>query len=145
MNRVWAAALRADPSRRDREGLIAAAVRLAMSGRLPSWGKIGDPEDRRRAGYLVELGQRMRGQRSEEAASLDAIRRSLPPRSAGPFWPGEGTSPASVDQIAEKWGFTRGVNVLRVRAALGLLKRGRNIGVLPALSLARRRTPHEAG
>lgn len=143
MNRAWAAALRVDPSRRDREWFIAAAVRLAMSGRVPSWDKIVDPNERRRAGYLVELGQRLRGQRPEEAVALDAVRKSLPSGTVGPFWPAEGATPAGSDPIAEKWGFTRGVNILRIRNALGLLNRGRKIRVLPAASKVRRRAPRE--
>lgn len=137
MNKVWRAALHADPARRDREVLVAAALRLAMSGQSPSWDTLADPELRRRAGYLVDLAQHMRGQKPEEAAQLDRVRATLPCGSVGPFWPGDGATAAGSDPVAERWGYTRGVNVLRVRAALKALEKGRRIGLLPKAAKGR--------
>jgi hypothetical protein len=131
MNRLWNAALCIDPARRDREAVIALAVRFAMRGEATPWETITDPELRRRAGYLTDLGQLMRGQRADEAAALDRLRASLPHRSPAPFWPGETPSPAGTDPVAERWGFARGVNVLRIRAALKAMKTGRTVGLLP--------------
>jgi hypothetical protein len=131
MNRLWRAALSVNPARRDREAVIAAAIHLAMLGKHVRLDALPDPEMRRRAGYLMDLAQLMRGQRADEAAVLDRVRTSLPRRSPEPFWPGETPSPAGVDPVAEKWGYTRGVNVLRLRAALQATKKGDRIRILP--------------
>ena len=116
----WAEALRVDPRRRDREMVLALALRRSLNGAgFPDVGRLADPELRRRAAYLTDLAQHLRGQTAAEGAQLARLRDSLGPLKPGPFWPGERDLPPGTDPIAERWGYTRGVDVGRLRAALG--------------------------
>ena len=62
--------------------------------------------------------QHARGQEWAEAQGLAAVRQGLPARAPCPFWPGERPLPAGTDPIAERWGFSRGVDLLRLRTAM---------------------------
>jgi hypothetical protein len=116
---AWLEALRVDPRRRDRELVLARALRPVLDGaEPPDWDGLAEPELRRRAGYLVDLVQHLRGQTDAEAARLAQLREALGPLAARPFWPGERALPAGTDPIAERWGYTRGADVGRLRAAL---------------------------
>jgi hypothetical protein len=112
------AAVSVDPRRRDREIVLADATRAIANGQKLSWGTIDDPELLRQVGYLVDLVQHLRGQSATEADRLRAVRGRLPERAPCTFWPGERPLPEGTDPIAERWGFRRGVDVLRLRAAL---------------------------
>jgi hypothetical protein len=112
------AAVSVDPTRRDREIVLAGAVRGIVEGQDLPWGTLGDPEILRRVGYLVDLAQHLRGQSAAEADRLRAVRGRLPERAPRSFWPDERPLPAGTDPIAERWGYRRGVDVLRLRAAL---------------------------
>lgn len=123
----WTDALRVDRRRRDREAVLAVALRPVLEGaEPPDLDALAEPELRRRAGYLVDLVQHLRGQTAVEAVRLARLRESLGPLTPGPFWPGERNLPAGTDPIAERWGYTRGVDVARLRAALR-----RPVDVLP--------------
>lgn len=124
---IWAEALGVDPGRRDREAVLAQALRLVVDhAETPDWEALADPDQRRRAGYLVDLAQHLRGQTAAEAACLARLRESLGPLEPGPFWPDERALPPGTDPIAERWGYTRGVDIARLRAALR-----RPVDVLP--------------
>ena len=62
--------------------------------------------------------QRARGQLSAEAAALATVRDGLPTGPPRPFWPGEQPLPPGTDPVAERWGFSRGVDLLRLRAGM---------------------------
>jgi hypothetical protein len=107
-----------DPMRRDREIVLAGAVRGILEGQDFPWGAIRNAEILRRVGYLVDLAQHLRGQSAPEADRLRAMRCRLPERAPCSFWPDERSLPAGTDPIAERWGYHRGIDVLRLRAAL---------------------------
>ena len=130
-------AVSVDPARRDRELVLGDALRDLHSSAEIGFGDIGDAETRRRVGYLVDVAQHLRGQTCEEAERLDEVRRALPPRPSRSFWPGERSLPAGTDPIAERWGFARGVDPLRLRAAMT-----RRFDLLPPGSDAREVTDH---
>ena len=115
----WTDALRVDPWRRDREAVLASVLRpLLDRAEPPDLDGLDHPELRRRAGYLTDLAQHLRGQTAAEGDRLARFRQSLGPLQPGPFWPGERDLPPGTDPIAERWGYTRGVDVARLRAAL---------------------------
>jgi hypothetical protein len=58
------------------------------------------------------------GQGRAEARELAAVRDGLPARPPCPCWPGERQLPASTDPIAARWGFSCGVDLVRLRAAM---------------------------
>jgi hypothetical protein len=114
----WHAALHVDSARRDREIVLAGAIRLGMAGGEPPWAELSDPELRRRSGYLLDVAQHLRGQTAAEATDLDRLRVGLGPLRPGPFWPGERPLPPDTDPIAARWSYSRGLNLLRLRTAL---------------------------
>jgi hypothetical protein len=114
----WSEVLRIDARRRDREIVTARLLRPVLDGQDPDWRQVPEPELRRRAAYLVDLVQHSRGQTDEEAQELAAIRAALGPLEPCPFWPGERPLPPGTDPIAERWGYTRGIDLARLRAAL---------------------------
>jgi hypothetical protein len=114
---TWIAAAQADPQGRDREALLVDAVKAGMAGSQPVWSRL-EGELLRRIGYLVDLAQMMRGQTDEEASVLEGVRARLPSGPATTFWPGEMPLPASTDPVAERWGFSRGCSLQRLRTAL---------------------------
>ncbi|MGH7292353.1 MAG: hypothetical protein ACREJT_14140 [Myxococcota bacterium] len=118
-----------DPTRRDRE---IALGRLSRGAIEPAWDSLEDPEVRRRVGYIVDLAQHVRGQTQHEADQLERLRRSLPMRPPQSFWPGERALPIGTDAIAERWGYSRGIDLLRLRAAMT----GPVVEPLPAASHA---------
>jgi hypothetical protein len=124
---VWAVAAAADPGRRDREAALAAAVRAGLAGDGPRWEALRDPALRRRAGYLLDVAQAMRGQTPAEAVLLAALRASLGPLEPSTFWPGEPPLPPGTDPVAERWGYSRGCDMARLKAALR-----RPVAVLPS-------------
>ncbi len=123
---VWTAAASADAGRRDREAVLAEAVRAGLAGDEPRWKALGGPALRRRAGYLLDVAQTMRGQTPAEAARLAALRASLGPLDPSTFWPGEPPLPPGTDSVAERWGYSRGCDMARLKAALR-----RPVAVLP--------------
>lgn len=122
MNEAWRRALQADPGRRDRETALVDAVRSVLDGGEPPWDDLDTPDLRRRAGYLADVAQMIRGRAYAERAHLDNVRAGLGDPPAATFWPGEPPLPAGTDPVAERWGYQRGVNVLRLKSAL----KGRN-------------------
>jgi hypothetical protein len=110
-------AVSVDP-RRDREVVLGLAARRLRGDQDVLWATIEDPETRRRVGYLVDVVQLGRGQGPAEVRELSAVRHGLPARPPCPFWPGERPLPAGTDPIAERWGFSRGVDLLRLRTAM---------------------------
>jgi hypothetical protein len=118
LTEALADAVSVDPRRRDREIVLGRAASQLRGDQDVLWARIEDPETRRRVGYLVDVVQHARGQERAEAQGLAAILHRLPARAPCPFWPGERSLPAGTDPIAERWGFSRGVDVLRLRAAM---------------------------
>jgi hypothetical protein len=117
MNEAWWEALNADRARRDREAALARAVALAQRGELPAFDEL-TPEEQRRLGYLVELGQMLRGQTIGEGELMTALRTRLGPLDSVSFWPGEKPVPPGTDPVAERWNYQRGCDVLRLRRAI---------------------------
>lgn len=115
---VWLAAVSADPARRDREAVLAPAVRAGMAGDEPTWPALTDPDHRRRAAYLLDLARTMRGRTEAEAAGLRAIRAALGDLDPCAFWPGERPRPPGTDPVAERWAYTRGCDLARLKVAL---------------------------
>jgi hypothetical protein len=111
-------AVSVDPRRRDREAVLGRVARQLRGGQEVLWAAIEDPETRRRVGYLVDVVQHRRGQGQADARQLASVRHGLPARPPCPFWPGERPLPAGTDPIAERWGFSRGVDLLRLRTAM---------------------------
>lgn len=95
-----------------------AAVHVALDGVEPDWDTLREPTLRRRAGYLLDLVRTMRGQSALEAARLAAVREALGRLESETFWPGERSLPAGIDPLAERWGFTRGCDTVRLKTAL---------------------------
>jgi hypothetical protein len=118
LTKELADAVSVDPRRRDREIVLGRVAHRLRGNQGILWAGIEDPETRRRAGYLVDVVQHARGQVRAEARELAAVRHGLPARPPCPFWPGERPLPAGTDPIAERWGFSRGVDILRLRAAM---------------------------
>jgi hypothetical protein len=103
---------------RDREIVLAGRLRGVAAGERPDWRALPAPLLRRRVGYLVDLVQHLRGQTPAEAAALAELRAALGELALEPFWLGERPLPPGTDPIAERWGYTRGVDVARLRRAL---------------------------
>jgi hypothetical protein len=118
LTEALADAVSVDPRRRDREVVLGLAARRLRGDQDVLWATIEDPETRRRVGYLVDVVQNSRGQGRAEARELAVVHDGLPAPSPRPFWPGERPLPAGTDPIAERWGFSRGVDLLRLRAAM---------------------------
>jgi hypothetical protein len=118
LTEALADAVSVDPRRRDREVVLGRLARRLRGDQDILWARIEDSETRRRVGYLVDVVQLARGQGRAEAQELADVRRGLPARAPCPFWPGERPLPAGTDPIAERWGFSRGVDLLRLRAAM---------------------------
>lgn len=114
----WTDILRVDPSQRDREIVLAGLVRRVAAGERPDWRALPDPRLRRRLGYLVDLVQHLRGQTEAEAAELAGLRAGLGGLIAETFWPGERPLPPGTDPVAERWGYTRGIDTARLARAL---------------------------
>ena len=118
LTEALADAVSVDSRRRDREIVLGRLACQLHGEHGILWTRIEDPEIRRRVGYLVDVVQHSRGQERAEARALVAVRHGLPARPPCPFWPGERPLPAGTDPIAERWGFSRGVDLLRLRAAM---------------------------
>lgn len=114
----WNAVLSVSADRRDREIILAAMLKPVLDGAMPAFRACGDDENRRRLGYLVDVVQHLRGQDRDEAATLAEVRGRLPARDPSPFWPSERPLPPGTDLLAERWGFSRGVDLDRLRHAL---------------------------
>lgn len=123
----WAEIMTIAHDRRDREIALGLALRPVLAGERPDWGALPDPLARRRLGYLVDLVQHFRGQSEAEAAELAAVREGLGDLAPEPFWPGERAPPVPADPIAWRWGYTRGVDLARLRRAL----QGEPLSLLP--------------
>jgi hypothetical protein len=112
------AAVAVEPRRRDRELVLAKIAARLRGDSTILWPRVREAETRRRAGYLVDAARRASGQLPAEAAALAAVRDGMPARPPRPFWPGERPLPPGTDPVAECWGFSRGVDLLRLRAGM---------------------------
>ena len=107
----WTEALRVDPRRRDREGVLAAALRPVLGlTPPPDLDALADPNLRRRAGYLLDLAQHLRGQTSAEAARLARLREALGPLEFGRSGPASATCRRAPTR-SRSVGATRGASI----------------------------------
>ncbi|MEK0083969.1 hypothetical protein [Benzoatithermus flavus] len=66
----------------------------------------------------VDLAQHLRGQTEAEAVELAGLRAGPGGLAAETFWPGEWPLPPGTDPVAERWGYTRGIDTARLARAL---------------------------
>jgi hypothetical protein len=116
--KVLAQAASSDSRRRDRELVLGRIMALLPEEVGIDWAQIPEPEVRRRMGYLIEVAQLGRGQLPSETMVLQQMLTGLPARPPEPFWPGERPLPPGTDPTAERWGFSRGIDLLRLRAGM---------------------------
>jgi hypothetical protein len=118
------------PSYRDLEPVLLRGWGILLAGQLPTEAEVTcEPEVfRRRLGYLMDLAARLGGPPvlADRAAR---IFRTLPPsRQRPPFFHGDPSIPPGQDDLADRWGLGRGVNLARLRGRAAP-RAGRGVGM----------------
>jgi len=109
------------PSQREMEGDLAQVLANIERGNLPATGRTAKPLALRRAGYWLELIAQLGGPRFAQYrdALLDQASRlhgrlSRPSKPA-PLRAGDSHAGSTMDDLAIKWGLSRGADIRRFR------------------------------
>ena len=106
---------------RELEADLAPVMDQIESGQLPRTPRTSRPLALQRAGYLLELiahlgGPRFKPQRDRLIAEAARLRERITDRTeAGPLRAGEQVGDEIMDDLARKWGLTRGADIRRFR------------------------------